>query len=226
MSRTEPRFIALAVALAALAGFVDALAYTSFGGFFASFMSGNTTRLGVELGSGMVGNGVMALALIMCFIAGVILATVVGRAWEKWRQPAILALVTALLIAAAGLAMVYPGAQVLLLLAAAMGAENGMFERDGEVTIGVTYMTGSIVRIGQKLAHALMGDKDRLAWGPWLLLWLGFIGGVWLGAKAQANLHWQALWLAVVAAAVLTGIAALIGKVGQRKVREVGQPPQ
>ncbi|QIG81479.1 YoaK family protein [Stakelama tenebrarum] len=223
MSRTEPRFIALAVALAALAGFVDALAYTSFGSFFASFMSGNSTRLGVEIGSGTVGNGVMAGALIMCFIAGVILASVVGRAWEKRRQPAVLMLVTALLLAAAALAMVRPGAQVLLLLAAAMGAENGMFERDGEVTIGVTYMTGSIVRMGQKLAHALMGDKDRWAWGPWLLLWLGFVGGVVLGAWAQADMQWNALWLAVIAAAVLTGIAALIGKTGQDKVRQVGQ---
>ena len=38
-----------AICLAALAGFVDALAYISLGGFFASFMSGNTTRLGVGL---------------------------------------------------------------------------------------------------------------------------------------------------------------------------------
>src|SRR3546814_9729783 len=42
----------------------------------------------------------------------------------------------------------------LLLLAAAMGAENGVFLRDREVSIGVTYMTGTLVRVGQKLAEA------------------------------------------------------------------------
>ena len=39
----------------------------------------------------------------------------------------------------------------LMLLAVAMGAENGVFNRDGEVSIGVTYMTGSLVRFAQKL---------------------------------------------------------------------------
>src|SRR3546814_4119801 len=35
-----------------------------------------------------------------------------------------------------------------------MGAENGVFLRDREVSIGVTYMTGTLVRVGQKLAEA------------------------------------------------------------------------
>ena len=38
----------LAIALAALAGFVDAVGFLTAGGYFASFMSGNTTRLGVD----------------------------------------------------------------------------------------------------------------------------------------------------------------------------------
>ncbi len=40
-----------AIALAALAGYVDAVGYLSAGGYFVSFMSGNTTRLGVALGT-------------------------------------------------------------------------------------------------------------------------------------------------------------------------------
>ncbi|WP_164153920.1 DUF1275 family protein, partial [Stenotrophomonas maltophilia] len=47
MQRTESPLVVIAICLAALAGFVDALAFTSLGGFFASFMSGNSTRLGV-----------------------------------------------------------------------------------------------------------------------------------------------------------------------------------
>ena len=39
----------LAFALAARAGFVDAVGYLSADQYFVSFMSGNTTRLGVEL---------------------------------------------------------------------------------------------------------------------------------------------------------------------------------
>src|SRR3546814_9944840 len=42
MQRYQTPMIAAAVLLAVLAGFVDAIAYISLGGFFASFMSGNT----------------------------------------------------------------------------------------------------------------------------------------------------------------------------------------
>ena len=63
-----------------------------------------------------------------------------------------------------------------------MGAENGMFTRDGEVSIGLTYMTGSLVRMGQKLAGALMGDNDRWGWIPYLFLWSGFVAGAVMAA--------------------------------------------
>jgi hypothetical protein len=49
MDRSRRRF---AMALAGMAGFVDAAGYLSAGGYFVSFMSGNTTRLGVALGTG------------------------------------------------------------------------------------------------------------------------------------------------------------------------------
>lgn len=49
MERYDHRRRRLAVALAGLAGFVDAIRTISAGGFFVSFMSGNTTRLGVAL---------------------------------------------------------------------------------------------------------------------------------------------------------------------------------
>jgi len=39
-----------AIALSGLAGFVDSVGFLSAGGYFVSFMSGNTTRLGVSLG--------------------------------------------------------------------------------------------------------------------------------------------------------------------------------
>lgn len=204
MHRTEPPLAAIAIALAALAGFVDALAFTSMGGFFASFMSGNSTRLGVGIATGASDVAMTAGALVLSFVSGVIVASVIVRAQPARAQMAVMAAVTALLLAAALVANFAPGPIVLLLLAAAMGAENGVFQRDGEVTIGVTYLTGSLVKLGQKLAGSLMGDAARWAWVPYLLLWLGFAAGVVLGAGAQLRWGWPALWLAVAGAAVLT----------------------
>lgn len=208
MQRTESPLIALAILLAALAGFVDALAFTSLGGFFASFMSGNSTRLGVGLGSGSPHDAAIAASLVMSFIAGVILSSVIMRARPRRHQPVVMAVVTLLLALAAGTAMVAPGPIVLLLMAGAMGAENGVFQRDGEVTIGLTYMTGSLVKMGQKLAAALMGDADRFGWVPYLALWLGFVSGVVIGAESQFRWGWNALWLAPIFAGILTLLLA------------------
>lgn len=213
MDRTPQPLIVIAMCLAALAGFVDALAFTSLGGFFASFMSGNSTRLGVGLGSANTGEAMTALALVLSFVGGVIVSSVIARAYPAHPRESTMVVVTALLTAAATVATLLPGPLVLIFLAMAMGCENGVFNRDGEGGFGVTYLSGTLVRLGQKAAGALMGDKDRWAWLPYLALWLGFICGVVLGAGSQFRWGWSALWAAPVAAAMLT--------VALRRVRRV-----
>ncbi|MBQ1498294.1 YoaK family protein [Sphingomonas sp. NPDC092331] len=204
MQRTESPLVVIAICLAALAGFVDALAFTSLGGFFASFMSGNSTRLGVGLGAGLPGDAAVAGGLVMSFVSGVIIASVVTR-WRQARfRESLMLVVTALLAAAATLASLSPGPLVLIFLAMAMGCENGILHREGEVTVGVTYMTGSLVKLGQKLADALMGEPDRWAWTRYLFLWLGFIAGAVMGAASHVRWGWTALWLAPIASAALT----------------------
>jgi uncharacterized membrane protein YoaK (UPF0700 family) len=204
MQRTESPLVVIAICLAALAGFVDALAFTSLGGYFASFMSGNTTRLGVGLGAGLPGEAAVAVSLVMSFVSGVILASIVTR-WRQARfRESVMLLVTALLVIAAVCASLMPGPIVLIFLAMAMGCENGILNREGEVTVGVTYMTGSLVKMGQKLAGALMGDPDRWGWTLYLFLWLGFLAGVVTGAASHVRWGWTALWLAPIASAVLT----------------------
>lgn len=210
MQRYRPSMIALATCLAALAGFVDALAYSSLGGFFASFMSGNSTRLGVAFATERHDEVRMAGALLLSFVSGVMIATVIARRWAKHAQAAVMIAVTILLGTAATIMQVQPNTKALLLLAAAMGAENGLFLRDGEVSIGLTYMTGSLVRMAQRLAGALMGDADRWTWVRYLLLWLGFVCGVVIGARCYAAFDTGALWLATGAAAALTAMVAIV----------------
>ncbi|RYY24998.1 MAG: DUF1275 domain-containing protein [Sphingomonadales bacterium] len=208
MDRMPQPLIVIAMCLAALAGFVDALAFTSLGGFFASFMSGNSTRLGVGLGGGGMGEAMTALALVMSFVGGVIVASVIARAYGDNARTSTMVVVTALLTAAAVVATLLPGPLVLIFLAMAMGCENGVFNpgtgRDGEAGFGVTYLSGNLVRMAQKAANALMGDEDRWGWVPYLALWLGFIAGVVIGAASQFRWGWEALWAAPVAAAAVT----------------------
>ena len=81
-------------------------------------------------------------------------------AWLKpMRRPAVLVLVAGLLASAALLDAVDIHV-AMMFAAAAMGAENTTFERDGEVSIGLTYMTGTLVKLGQRLAGVLTGRAD------------------------------------------------------------------
>jgi uncharacterized membrane protein YoaK (UPF0700 family) len=203
MRRDDRPLIAAAVALAALAGFVDALGFLGLGGFFVSFMSGNTTRFGVALGSDWLRDALRGGSLILTFLAGVIGGTLIAQAIPRWRKPAILSAVTLILTLAAACHNGGRDELALFLLAAAMGTENGTFQRDGEVTIGLTYMTGTLVRLGQRIALALAGG-ERWTWLPHLLLWLGFLSGVLAGTGAYRLAGLDALWAASGTAALLT----------------------
>jgi uncharacterized membrane protein YoaK (UPF0700 family) len=210
MQRTTTPMIAASILLAALAGYVDAITYVSLGGFFGSFMSGNTTRLGLGLGVGTTAVAWTAGALLLAFVCGVMIATILAAAFERHRRPAAM-IAVAILLAAAVLLLRTVGTSVpLLLLAVAMGAENGIFLRDREPAIGLTYVTGTLVTLGETLAEALLGRGPGLAWVAPLLLWLGFAGGVILGARAHADQGYAALWYAAAGAAVLAGLLAMV----------------
>jgi uncharacterized membrane protein YoaK (UPF0700 family) len=209
MSRRSLPSIAATIFLAALAGLVDALAYLNLGGFFASFMSGNTTRLGVALGGGLFVDARTAGALILAFLSGVMFATMIAERFPDAHRAAVMLMVTALLAITALTAPMTYTELPLLLLAIAMGAENGVFNREGGTAIGLTYVTGALVAFGQRLTGALIGQGDRFGWVAPMVLWVGFVAGAALGARLYATTGTGALWLAAAGAAVLTVALAL-----------------
>ncbi len=205
MNRYDRRVKVLAVCLSALAGYVDAIGFIKLGGFFVSFMSGNSTRLSVGLAQGS-GSAAVAAGLIAAFVVGVIAGSLVGRLSEAHRQRTVLTLVSLLLASAASLNTLGSPSFAVIAMALAMGAENAVFERDGEIHIGLTYMTGTLVKMGQRMAGALLGG-DRLAWLPYLFLWLGLVSGAVAGATIYPYLGLDALWVAAAAAGVIAAIA-------------------
>jgi uncharacterized membrane protein YoaK (UPF0700 family) len=209
MRRYQSRHQLLAIGLAFLAGFVDALGFLKLRGMFVSFMSGNSTRMAVGAATSVHGS-LFAGALIAAFVIGVMAGTAVGARNRRWRKPAVLALVFVLLIIAslAGM-LVDQSTGSTLLMASAMGASNAVFQREGEVTVGVTYMTGTLVKFGQHLTLALSGGP-RFSWVPYLLLWLGLFLGAIAGATVFPVLGLKALWIAAGgAASLLVGAVAL-----------------
>lgn len=203
MIRYDRRLKLMAACLSALAGYVDAIGFIKLGGFFISFMSGNSTRLAVGLAQGSA-KALLAAGLVVTFVTGVVAGSLVGKVANNHRRRAVLILVATLLAAAGALGSLGAPSAAIVAMALAMGAENAVFEQDGEIHIGLTYMTGTLVKLGQRLATALLGG-DRWAWRPYLLLWLGLIFGATVGAAAYPYCGLGGLWFAAGAAALLAG---------------------
>ncbi len=192
----------LACVLSSAAGFVDAVGFIHLGGYFVSFMSGNSTRGGTALAEGNWTGFATAFGLVAAFLFGVVSAAILRRLVPSRKRMAVLLYVSASLATAVVLFdLGVAGWLAPALMAVAMGAENVIFERDGEVSIGLTYMTGTLVKMGQHIANALTGG-DKTLWRRYALLWLSLTVGSIIGGVAYLALDLNALWVAV---AVLVG---------------------
>jgi uncharacterized membrane protein YoaK (UPF0700 family) len=204
--------LAFGLLLTALAGYVDALGFVRLGGFYASFMSGNTTQIGVDLGHGSVRHAAIPFLLIAMFLGGATLGSALSiAARDGWKTPVVLGAEALGVFAAmiAGLAMPDSGLASAL-LALAMGAQNAVL---GSVAIkgfraGTTFVTGALFGFGQKLAAALMRTGDPLGWVGDAVVWLSLMAGAIAGAAAYQAIGISALVLPAALAGTLAVIAS------------------
>jgi uncharacterized membrane protein YoaK (UPF0700 family) len=202
------RNILLASTLSALAGCVDGIGFLHLGGLFVSFMSGNSTRMGVSLAEAHWLEAARALGLIALFVLGAAGGSLIVLGGGRERQPWLL-FTEAGLLAAAALAHAFgwPDAAIMGIVLA-MGLENAVFQIDGGAGLGLTYVTGALVKVGQLLAVSLSGGS-RWGWVPNLLLWAALIAGSVAGAAAYVWINLSAIWFAAAAALVLGTIVAI-----------------
>ncbi|KWV52575.1 hypothetical protein AS156_10285 [Bradyrhizobium macuxiense] len=205
------RNLALACALSGLAGYVDGIGYLHLGGLFVSFMSGNSTRLGVTLAEGRWEFALEAFGLIVLFVAGAAAGGLIVLSRVGHRQRLIL-LSEALLLTAAAIVSAFglPNVAVAAIVLA-MGLENAVFQVEDGAGLGLTYVTGALVRAGQLVAAALTGGS-RWAWLPNLLLWAALVAGALLGAIAYHAIRLAAVWFAAGAAFGLSALVATTAK--------------
>ncbi|PBN43597.1 YoaK family protein [Sphingobium sp. D43FB] len=205
MIRYSRRPRILAICLAMLAGFIDAIGFLKLGGLFVSFMSGNSTRLAVGIAT-QSHPVLLAASLIGAFVGGVIVGSLLSTLHARRRKATVLLTVSVLLALAAGCNRVALDGWAVHAMAVAMGCANTVFQRDGEVSVGVTYMTGTLVKVGQRIADALLGG-NRLGWLPYLLLWLGLVLGGVAGAIGYHHIGMNGLWVGAAFAMLLSLLA-------------------
>jgi uncharacterized membrane protein YoaK (UPF0700 family) len=202
------RNILLACALSALAGYVDGIGFLQLGGLFVSFMSGNSTRMGVSLAEGHWQSGAEALGLIALFVTGAALGSLIVLGRGVHRQPWVLLAEAGLLAASALCYEVGLSGMAVAAIVLAMGLENAVFQIDGGGGLGLTYVTGALVKVGQHVAAALTGGP-RFGWLPNLLLWAALVAGSLCGALAYHWINLAAIWFAAASALALSALVAL-----------------
>jgi uncharacterized membrane protein YoaK (UPF0700 family) len=216
MSRDDLWHLALAICLIAIAGYVDAVGFLKLGHLFVSFASGNSTQFAVGASQGVADKAEEPGVLVGLFVIGVVLGRLLGLWAKQWRRPVILILDAALL----GLAALFAtSSAAVVAMALAMGAQNEALHKAGETKTAVTYVTGTLVSLGENLVDAFNAPKQRWAWLPYLLLWIGLAIGAGIGARIYGGhgvraLIWPAAILMVFAA--ITAAVVAFGPKGEK----------
>ncbi|RSZ62371.1 DUF1275 domain-containing protein [Corynebacterium hylobatis] len=210
----------LAVSFAFIAGFVDSIGFLFLGGVFLSFMSGNTTRIATAV---VDGNGELALlagSAVLFFLLGVMEGAVVRRVAKRRLRPdrvreAVMVNMCILFTVAALLVLLDAPRIAIIAASLGIGAMNSIFEREGEVAIPLTYMTGTLVKMGQRFVDSFFGGSHA-AWLGHLRMWAGLTFGAFAGALVYRFLGMHSLIPVTLLTWAVTGIALLARIYGRR----------
>jgi uncharacterized membrane protein YoaK (UPF0700 family) len=171
--------------LAALAGLLGATAFAHSSGYLVTYMTGNTQRAVLGHFLDEEWRAVSAAIVLTAFLAGVVSASLCRRYLWSNRPHGATVLTTLALVLATAVDVItggeYPHPLALLpiiFVAYGIGALNTTFVKDGEVSIPLSYVTGTLVKLGQGIERHLSGGE---IWD-----WLGYfllLGGFMFGAS-------------------------------------------
>ncbi|HVW89749.1 MAG TPA: YoaK family protein [Gaiellaceae bacterium] len=189
----------LALALAAVAGFVDVVGYLTLNHLFSAHMTGNASKLGVALGRGSLTDALpMALALVL-FAAGVAVGTVLV---DARRPAAALALQGALI--AGFMAIVGCGEHPYYALEAcstsALGLQTAALTHVGGTTIRTSYVSGVLTNLTQGVVRRARGAPVDRRLGLLAAILVAYVAGATAGS---VTLHDLRIWCLAIPLALL-----------------------
>lgn len=185
-SRRYDSEVRLSWILAGLAGVLAATAFTHSEGYFVTFMTGNAGRAVLGMFTADQWMSISAAALLIAFVSGVVVASLCHRHIWRSRPHGALRLTGASLLAATVVDWIEGGPSLpvpllpILLVAFGVGTLNTTFVRDGEVSIPLSYVTGTVVKLGQGIERHISGGTMHDWFGNFMLL-TGYVGGAAVG---------------------------------------------
>lgn len=205
--------------LAWLAGMIGAVAFVHSAGYFVTFMTGNTERAvlswyPIAYKQQIRGAGpVAALLLILSFLVGVIVASYCRRRFWRNHPHGATVLTTFGLLIAGTIDMMREGfgnkdvdIVSILIMAFSIGALNTSFTKNGEVSIPLSYVTGTVVKLGQGIERHVFGKGTVYDWLGYALLYSSFLFGAATGGVLGMRVTGPQITLAAGALCGLTTI--------------------
>jgi uncharacterized membrane protein YoaK (UPF0700 family) len=199
-----------------IAGFVDAYGIITYG-VYVSFMSGNTTQTGYQTAEGAFGPAALSALAILFFVGGSFAGTLLVQFTGRRARGAVFGVVAAGLAAIIGLAQLGSTSDGvgIATVSFAMGVMNTTLSRVGAQAVSLTFVTGTLSRVGANLALALRRAPLPDAQGPWdthlrraMLLariWAGFLAGALLSGVATPRFG---AWVLLAPVLILAAMAA------------------
>jgi uncharacterized membrane protein YoaK (UPF0700 family) len=193
------RPVLFATLLTAVAGLLDAAAYIELNHLFVSFMSGNSTHLGMVLAKGTASDIPAVVVIIVAFVARASGGTWIADNAPRRQAASVLDAEILLLLVAIVLALLNYERLALALAATAMGMQNALHQVVSGADVGKTFVTGALFNLGQSIARDFRdGGVGRASSS--LLSWLVFVGGA---TQGTLMLRWMRLPSCLIAAAVV-----------------------
>src|ERR1700691_2775690 len=187
VSETFDREARLSWVLAMLAGVLGATAFTHSEGYFVTFMTGNAQRAVLGYFRGDVVLSITAGVLLLCFVAGVVVASMCRRRFWSGHAHGPIVLTTFSLVGATLLDVMDEGwaessldFAPIMLVVFGVGSLNTSFVKDGEVSVPLSYVTGTLVKMGQGIERHIAGG-NLSDWLRFFLLFSSFVFGATVG---------------------------------------------
>jgi uncharacterized membrane protein YoaK (UPF0700 family) len=200
----------LSYVLAGLAGILGATAFTHSAGYFVTFMTGNAQRAVLGYFRDDVVLSVSAGLLIVAFVSGVVVASVCRRHFWVAHPHGPTMLATVSLFAATVVDIFDLGWNdnqldfpPIFLVAFGIGALNTSFVKDGEVSVPLSYVTGTLVKMGQGIERHIAGG-DLSDWLGYFLLFASFILGATAGGGISLIVNGTGMLVVASAVCALT----------------------
>jgi uncharacterized membrane protein YoaK (UPF0700 family) len=162
LRKEERRSFLFSLVIAAVAAYVDATGFLLYSGIYLSFMSGNSTRAAVLVARGDWQQLAPVVGVIPTFVLGVTLGTIMHGIFKRQGEAMVFSIAGIALGLVAALENYGQAAGpndtrlgLFLMLAATMGLLNSTVQRVNKVSVSLTFVTGTLVKLGTAVGRQI-----------------------------------------------------------------------